>query len=435
MPDIAISRDSKKTEIFLKEAEFPVGEPIQIIDGEHSYFSTIRGVKFKKFVIVEIPVENDTAVLFEEKHPLSFRFLNVGKIHTFTAQVLRVHADEGLLLIDYPFKCNRVNLRKNERVNLLLPTTVITDRGKAHFQGTILDLSLTGALIGVELIDGIGIEKFQPGKKIRMSFLLPNLDSVVIINVESKKCRRFMNKILVGIHFDVLEKGLMRALEKFYSQFITYQYKREPMLSIGHQITLEAAGKSVEGRAMGWMKGRKNLLLLELPPDSEIQPDLAPGVNVLMQYKTRGSIFVLNGTLKSYLQETSLWEIEFAENVFAETIRHDERYNCMMSLNVINETDSSSLGKGMVLDISVNGAKMVSVKPFPVSPDNKILVNFPLPKGGEMKAVRVEIMRTEKTADNYIYAGRFIELSEENRIKLNSFFNFHKEWDAVQSLT
>jgi len=435
MQDAVIDQKPNTTDVFLKESDFPVGEPIQILDGENTYFSTIRGVKFKKYVVIENPVEQDAPVVFEEKYPLSFRFLHSGKIHSFTSKVEKRFEKEGLFLIEYPLKCQRINLRKNERVKLLLPTTVITDRGKSHFQGTILDLSLSGALLGVDLIDGIGIEKFRVGEKIRISFMLPTLDSVVIINVDVKKCRRMGHKTLVGISFDELEKGLMRALEKFYSQFVTYQYKREPLLTIGHKVTVEIEGKSADGRAMGWLKGKKNLLLLEIPEDAEIGTEMTPGAKVLMQYKTRGSIFVVNGHVRAYLKETSLWEIEFDENIFSETIRHDERYNCMMPLTVTDKIGSSSLGKGMVLDISINGAKMVSVKPFPPTPDNMVFVNFPLPKGGEMKAVHVEIMRTEKTADNYIYAGRFDDLQEENRMKLQSFFSFHKEWDAVQSLS
>lgn len=147
------------------------------------------------FIIVDMPKGHATAGFINNAY-LTLRFLCNGSVYAIVAKAVRVHSQPLVLVLEYPEKMQRYDLRNGERVSIVSRARVSQDGGVTHQLGAILDISSSGARLGLEVVDGIGL-----GVTLHLSFMLPNGMAVSQLTGEVRNISEENGKYLLGVRF------------------------------------------------------------------------------------------------------------------------------------------------------------------------------------------------------------------------------------------
>lgn len=147
------------------------------------------------FFITDIPKGNDTAS-FINNAPLTVRFLSGGAVYAFSTTLVRVHHQPPVLVLEYPDKVQRYNLRSSARISIVLPAGVSKNGGPNQQMGAVLDISASGARLGLEAADGIGI-----GTILHISCILPDGVAISRLPATVRNIYEESGKYLLGISF------------------------------------------------------------------------------------------------------------------------------------------------------------------------------------------------------------------------------------------
>ncbi len=191
-----------------------VGDPLIIEVKGRRYPTLMRGAKVEviatntlggkgrisilpdsSFFITDMPKGN-VAAGFVNNSDLTVRFLSGGSVYAFTTKLMRVHSQPPVLVMEYPERLQRYNLRSSERISIISKARISKDGNSSHIMGAVLDISRSGARLGLEAVDGIGL-----GMTLYLSFILPNGVAVNHMAVEVRNISEEGGKYLLGINF------------------------------------------------------------------------------------------------------------------------------------------------------------------------------------------------------------------------------------------
>lgn len=147
----------------------------------------------RSFIIVDIPKGNAAAGFINNAF-LTLRFLCSGAVYAITAKMVRAHSQPPVLVLEYPEKMQRYNLRSGERVSIVSRARISKDGGSTHQVGAVLDISTSGARLGLENLDGI-----ERGMTLHLSFMLPNGMAVSQLLAEVRNISEENGKYLLGV--------------------------------------------------------------------------------------------------------------------------------------------------------------------------------------------------------------------------------------------
>lgn len=154
------------------------------------------------FFIVDMP-KGYAAAGFINNSYLTLRFLCRGAVYAFTAKMVRIHSQPALLVLEYPEKMQRYNLRSGERVSIVSRARITKDGGSTHQIGAVLDISTSGARLGLEAVDGI-----SRGTTLHLSFVLPNGMAVSQLIAEVRNISEESGKYLLGVKLPVRDPAV-----------------------------------------------------------------------------------------------------------------------------------------------------------------------------------------------------------------------------------
>lgn len=167
-----------------------VGDPFTVDSKGKKYPTVFRGAKENMYVLssmasgggkpiaelteqgcvlVDIPVIDGKQRLFEYNAPLMVYFLSDGVVYAFKSFMLRVHPKPGVIALEYPTAIQKHSLRKSERVELVMPVTLVPKQGGDGSEGAAVDLSATGLRIAVGSANG-----YRVGEMVLVSGTLPS---------------------------------------------------------------------------------------------------------------------------------------------------------------------------------------------------------------------------------------------------------------------
>lgn len=147
----------------------------------------------RSFIIVDMP-KGYAAAGFINNAYLTLRFLCSGAVYAVTAKMVRVHSQPPVLVLEYPEKMQRYNLRSGERISIVSRARISKDGGSTHQIGAVLDISTSGARLGLEAVDGI-----SRGMPLYLSFMLPNGMAVSQLIAEVRNISEENGKYLLGV--------------------------------------------------------------------------------------------------------------------------------------------------------------------------------------------------------------------------------------------
>lgn len=147
------------------------------------------------FFLADMP-KNYADAGFEFNSPLTVRFLRNGKVYAFRTTLMRVHNQPPVLVLEYPEKVEFHNMRSDERVEIVFPARITESGGLAGKVGAVLDISASGARIGLDTREGINV-----GAKLSLSFTLPNGVAVGDLATAVRNISDDNGKYLLGTSF------------------------------------------------------------------------------------------------------------------------------------------------------------------------------------------------------------------------------------------
>ncbi len=147
------------------------------------------------FILADMP-RNYAAAGFEFNAPLTVRFLRNGKVYTFKTMLMRVHNQPPVLVLGYPEVVEYHNMRSDERVGMIFPAHIAENGGAVGKAGAVLDISASGARIGLDSREGINV-----GARLNLSFTLPNGAAVSDLASAVRNISEEAGKHLMGMSF------------------------------------------------------------------------------------------------------------------------------------------------------------------------------------------------------------------------------------------
>ena len=204
----------RETDIVVKQQssapEIPVGARCQIQVGKTRYTSTLRGSNFPKFIIMDIPFDNNKPVIVHHHAEGVVRFESGGVISGFEAQVTKQYTSPfAIWVTSYPEEIQSVNLRKSQRITTFLLSKLVSP-DKREMEGAIVDLSEGGGLFVT------GSNSVKEGARHLLEVTLPSGETIQELSCVAKSVKQKGEKTLVGLLFNVETNEKYSKLLSFY---------------------------------------------------------------------------------------------------------------------------------------------------------------------------------------------------------------------------
>ena len=213
-----------------------VGVVLQFIfpaDGEDIQCSgALLGWKENGFLITEWPQYKGRPVEVSDQAPCVVRYLTEGRMVGFRTEVCAVqHVPEPLLFLVYPTKIEQVVLRKNPRVLLSQPISLIRgDQRPIVVTGVMRDLSSAGCRIET----GEGGYEFPVDTGVRMEFGLPGVGHISNLTGSVRNVSVQGRRMVLGVEFQYHQlefiefHGWGGTVKKAIEQFVSQRHRPVP---------------------------------------------------------------------------------------------------------------------------------------------------------------------------------------------------------------
>lgn len=374
------------------------------------------------FILADMP-KDYAAARFEYNSPLTVRFLLEGSVYAFKTMLIRVHGQPPVLVLEYPNEVQRYNMRSSERVNIISPAEVARNGGPDHQMGAVLDISTSGARIGLEAKNGINV-----GDKIHVSFKLSNGQDINHLSAVVRSIDEENGKYLLGIGFlgsDDAISAFCKECADFVS--ITNPAAHPAMLELQKEAMIEFDRKSGKVVVRGYKEGANGYILTEKPQGQ--LPPLSIGKNAVIRVENRGTIYGMAVTYKDFLKRTDLCYFPFHEDVVSHSLRSEERVVCQQLATIKgikNESDAPQ--SGVIVNLGKGGLRFATRGPIEAKTGDEVLMSF-YPGGiGFIDRLRMRLMRVNNHEGQFEYATQFIDMEKEQQELLDSYFAFCRNW-------
>jgi hypothetical protein len=198
--------------------DIEVGASLQIQVGQliSRMESTLIGIRHGKYLIITMPrgPSQSAARLHEEGTSLIVRYIHNGNVYGFKAAVLNmISSPEKLLAITYPVHVEVYELRNYPRLNCFLPARVFI--GNRVIDGSVIDISRTGAHYTCSVCHDINQLAEQVGDEIQLDVQLPGTDGYTHIVANLRSVHASSDKMELGIRFDRFDTHQLTNLLSF----------------------------------------------------------------------------------------------------------------------------------------------------------------------------------------------------------------------------
>ncbi len=182
---------------------------------DEKYKVTLVGMQPFDFIILKLPNIQGMLKRFAKGSPIIMRYVHHGVVYGFCTEVLSaITAPSPLIFIAYPQQCETLSLRKNGRIQCLVPCSVYNEEGEYH--GYIVDLGVGGCRINFEETTGGALADLAQGSDVYVDFMLCGLEEMFIIKGVLRHYLEGRGKFSLGIEFC----GMVADQEQYLSDYI-----------------------------------------------------------------------------------------------------------------------------------------------------------------------------------------------------------------------
>ncbi len=195
----------------------PVGEPAQAQIEGRKYTTVLRGVAAPKWIFLDIPKHQGKLVSLAKQQAIKIRYLYNGIVYGFQTKISGVYISPyQILVVKFPKKFERLNLRRNERIKTIIPITVNTPDNRTLEEAAIVNISRDGALLSVNMDAAPEI-----GSRLKISLKL--LDGRKIEDLECVviHCKNPEGAYLIGVEYEPDGGEQLGWLKGFYDECVS----------------------------------------------------------------------------------------------------------------------------------------------------------------------------------------------------------------------
>ncbi len=411
--------------------DFPIGDLIQIEYKGKKYSSILRGVFVQNYFFVDCPTtDKGKSKSFYSGVPVTVRFIAEGAVYGFLSYVLKALPRPKLLLLEYPKKIEKLELRKEGRLYVFIPARIAIESRPETFPGAVLSLSRNGARL---IFQKKPVKDLTIGRKIKLSMVLPSSKQVPSLIGELRHLHSTSTKLVAGIRLHTDESQSLDAVRGFFKLCFSFsgdaiQHVKaiggRSIFALGQEINLEIDGKIIKFSLRGWKNGKGGYIVVEKPTYKDMANHPKLGAKAIARFQKDGIAYGFMVSFALPIAASGLWIFLFQDDIVESSLRMDERFNCMIP--ALLKSGEAGKVQGMLCNISMNGVKILAKDPL--DKDKLLLLSFFLSNAGSIESQKIKILREYQTGKCHAYAGSFLAMTPENNKKLLSFIEFCKEW-------
>jgi c-di-GMP-binding flagellar brake protein YcgR len=182
--------------------------------------STLIGMAWGEFLIVRTPKVIGTESLLSRGDPIKVIFIHDGTIYGFLSKCIHhIRVPSPLLFISCPESMERHELRKNQRVDCCIPSTIHMDE-KIVCRGVVSDLSLGGCQISMNHESGNQSEHFELANKVVIAIetlgIMPERGITGIV----RNLHHDAKKMNIGVEFSTSDPDLLSRIAEYVESIL-----------------------------------------------------------------------------------------------------------------------------------------------------------------------------------------------------------------------
>jgi c-di-GMP-binding flagellar brake protein YcgR len=189
---------------------------IQVEGIEKSFKSNLVGLMPREFLIVAMPMPNKISGL-QQGSRVFVNYLSLGHAYEFGSSVSGIISKPfPLIFLSYPEIVQKLDLRKNSRVNCYIPA--IANLKKTELKGIISDISRTGCRFIIKVPPILQLQQILVVDEIKISFPLPEMNDVYEFAGNVRNTTQDRGGIAWGIEFEKLDTEVSIKIDDYISK-------------------------------------------------------------------------------------------------------------------------------------------------------------------------------------------------------------------------
>lgn len=191
------------------------------------------------------------------------------------------------------------------------------------------------------------------------------------------------------------------------------------MFIAGQEIQMEGENGRFKSRVRGWRKG--GYILIDMDYTTEPGASLKTGDEMVARFFMGGEPFGFVTTLLQFLYNHSLALLAYPERVERNSERRSERVPVSIPVEILQILAGHELEewRGVIRDISHNGARIIS--PRPAAVNETLFLTFTPGEGGEVDNAQAVVRRIARIQEGYELGLDFVSLGDDNERTLSEF--------------
>jgi c-di-GMP-binding flagellar brake protein YcgR len=176
------------------------------------------GMEPGSFIILRLPAGMGVHDHLFEGNPVVVKYIHQGIVYGFRSSVTAYLYKKGMILalLAYPSSTETHELRKEQRVDFLVPATLSSDEGSVN--GFVLDISPSGCRYAMDPSYESSPIDFDLVKEVALTFEIIGVQGAKQFRCQVKSVIQEHSPISLGLEFDQVESSITRGIRKYVQQ-------------------------------------------------------------------------------------------------------------------------------------------------------------------------------------------------------------------------
>lgn len=192
------------------------------IEGVLAHFkTTLIAIEADQYLMIETPKFHGIETKLFSGNQVVVRFVYSGTVYGFMSKILNyIKIPSRLMFLTYPEVIESQELRKECRVECLLPAMIKFPGQEEAYRGVILDISGQGCNLTIvtPLRNSVKVED-----KVQLTFQLVGIEGSQTVPGEVRNTNQDSKKISIGIKFVELTAEILNNINSYVRKVLEFQ--------------------------------------------------------------------------------------------------------------------------------------------------------------------------------------------------------------------
>lgn len=183
---------------------------------DQGFRTTLSGLERNRFLLLHLP---RIAAITEQLYPdrkVKVRYIHEGNLYGFLSQVLACQVTPfRLLYLAYPKTFERLNLRRDQRVDCFIPAELaVPGSVDAAFRAMILNISTSGCRTALDATSQ-RLPGFEVDAMVQLDFRVVGTDLEMRAQCQVKSVDADGSRVFLGLNFAGLDEDGLVAIQDY----------------------------------------------------------------------------------------------------------------------------------------------------------------------------------------------------------------------------